>query len=88
MYSQGNLFLRSFFLIRIITAYDGAFPHNMEKASDMDLFANQGAFCYNIEDADDNNNYGTAGYLTLQQDEPYYDPDQEDSWINKCNNSH
>ena len=54
----------------------------------MDIFANQGTFCYNIEDADDNDNYGTAGYLTLQQDEPYYNPDQEDAWINQCNNSH
>ena len=69
-------------------AYDGDFPDHMEKASDMDIFANQGTFCYNIEDADDNDNYGTAGYLTLQQDEPYYNPDQEDAWINQCNNSH
>lgn len=69
-------------------AYDGDFPDHMEKASDMDIFANQGTFCYNIEDVDDNNNYGTAGYLTLQQDAPYYDPDQEDAWINQCNNSH
>lgn len=68
--------------------YDGDFPIHIEQASDKDMFANQGSFCYNIEDADDHNNYGPAGYLTLQQDEPYYDPDQEDIWINQCNNSH
>ncbi|KAJ6108855.1 hypothetical protein N7512_008692 [Penicillium capsulatum] len=71
-----------------VEGYDGDFPDHMEKASDIDLFANQGTFCYNIEDADDHNNYGPAGYLTLQQDEPYYDLHQEDDWINRCNNSH
>ena len=47
------------------TAYYGAFPHNVELASDTDIFANLSTFCYNIEDANDNDNYGTAGYLVL-----------------------
>lgn len=68
--------------------YDGDFPANMERASDMDIFANTGIFCFNIEDMDDGGQYGSAGYLSLSEPNPFQDPDNEDAYINQCNNSH
>lgn len=59
------------------------FEDNLEHDVDNDEWTNTGIHCFNVYDSD-TSVVGSAGYFSLNNDTPYKDPDNEDSYISQC----
>ncbi|KAG9518363.1 hypothetical protein KCU93_g8420, partial [Aureobasidium melanogenum] len=59
------------------------FEDNLEHDVDDDEWTNTGIHCFNVYNSD-TGVVGSAGYFSLNNDTPYQDPDNEDSYISQC----
>ncbi|KAG9522354.1 hypothetical protein KCV07_g3199, partial [Aureobasidium melanogenum] len=59
------------------------FEDNLEHDVDNDEWTSTVIHCFNVYDSD-TGVVGSAGYFSLNNDTPYQNPDNEDSYISQC----
>ncbi|KAH7371799.1 hypothetical protein BKA64DRAFT_649474 [Cadophora sp. MPI-SDFR-AT-0126] len=65
----------------------GIIDHIENDMNGNDEWSQTGIHCFDLVDNDDGGARSTGGYMSLNNDTPYQDPDNEDSYISQCENA-